>query len=203
MPATVFSARPAMPEPPWLRIVLCYIILLIAVLPGGCGNNEDFSRSGPVDTQADTLLGMTESLNPEIEILQGGQIRTRATAPRGVTSESQGENRTELFGPPVHVEVFDSLGRVETRIECDEAAYSPREFRFEFFGDVRVQTGMDADRKLRTERLVWNEETQQFTTDGFVIITTPADSITGYGFEGTQDLSSYSLRTVTGEFAVD
>lgn len=175
----------------------------ILLLLTACSEVDNYNRSALENPQADTLLGMSESIEPEIEILEGGYIRTRATAPRGIIRESQGVNKTELYGPPVHVVVYDTLGRVETRIECNEASYEASEFRFEFFGNVRVQTGREGDRRLHTERLVWNEELQEFSSNGFVVITTPTDSITGYGFSGTQDLSSYSLRTVTGEFSVE
>lgn len=204
MPATGFSAPPGMPDTSRFTKDMHIVLFLICISwLSGCSDIEDYGRSSSNNTQVDTLLGMSESIQPEIEILEGGRLRTRATAPRGIVRESQGVNKTELYGPPVHVEVYDSLGRVETRIECNEAAYNPQEFRFEFFGDVRVRTGTEATNKLRTERLIWDEEIQEFSSDGFVIITTPADSITGYGFSGTQDLSSYSLGTVTGEFSVE
>lgn len=169
----------------------------------GCSDTGSGYESEQRNVQADTLISTTVSIEPEIEILQDGYVRTRATAPRGITRESRGVNETQLFGPPVHVEVLDSLGRVETFISCNEASYKSRDLRFEFFGDVRVKSGSEGDRNLKTERLVWNEELKEFTSEGFVIITTPADSITGYGFSGTQDLSEYQLRTVTGQFSVD
>jgi LPS export ABC transporter protein LptC len=191
-------------KPSGKRTITAFLTSIYAVmLTTGCSDTGSGYESHPRNVQADTLISTTVSIEPEIEILQDGYVRTRATAPRGITRESQGVNETQLFGPPVHVEVLDSLGRVETLITCNEASYKSRDLRFEFFGDVKVKSGSEGDRNLKTERLVWNEELKEFTSGGFVIITTPADSITGYGFSGTQDLSEYQLRTVTGQFSVD
>lgn len=182
---------------------VCILGVCTILFSTSCRDTGSGYESQPRNVQADTLISTTVSIDPEIEILEDGYVRTRATAPRGLTRESQGVNETQLFGPPVHVEVLDSLGRVETHITCNEASYKSRDLRFEFFGDVRVTSGSEGERKLKTERLVWNEELKEFTSEGFVIITTPADSITGYGFSGTQDLSQYRLGTVTGQFSVD
>lgn len=182
---------------------ICLLGLGVLLGASACSERDARNQNQTRNVQADTLISTTVSIEPEIEILQDGLVRTRATAPRGITRETRGTNETQLYGPPVHVEVLDSLGRVETLIKCNEATYQSSDMRFEFFGNVRVKSGTEGDRTLRTERLTWNEDLQEFSSNGFVIITTPADSITGYGFNGTQDLSQYTLRSVTGQFSVE
>lgn len=174
------------------------MILIIGV---SCSELSDADMRSTANTMADTLLGMTESRDAVIEIMVDGKVKIRATAPRSVTRESQGLNQTDLFGPPVHIAVFDTAGAIETRIMCNQATYKTRQHQFEFFGDVVVETG--SERILRTEHLLWDEIGSRFNTSRFVTITTPQDSITGYGFSGDQDLIRYNLGTVTGQFSID
>ncbi|MCC5933071.1 MAG: LPS export ABC transporter periplasmic protein LptC [Candidatus Cyclonatronum sp.] len=164
-------------------------------------SDADQHRDRPPNPLADTLAGMTESNNPHIEIIAGNRVRVSATAPRGVTRESANLNRTDLFGPPVEITVFDSLGHVETHITANQASFLSRQYLFEFIGDVDVHTG--EQRRLRTEQLTWDEIGSRFTSNGFVIITTPEDSITGYGLVGDQDLTQYRLNRVTGQFRIN
>lgn len=206
MPATVSSERAATPDSAnvsalrksgaiWL---FCCALLILGV---ACGDLSEEDRRSTSNTMADTLLGMTESRDAVIEIFVDGRTRIRATAPRSVTREAQGLNQTDLYGPPVEIAVFDSLGGIETFITCDHATYKPRQHQFEFFGNVVVETG--SERVLRTEQLLWDEIGSRFNTSRFVTITTPQDSITGYGFSGDQDLIRYNLSTVTGQFSID
>lgn len=165
-----------------------------------CSDANHYAQRAP-NPLADTLIGMTESFNPRIELIAGDRIRVLATAPRGVTRESANLNRTDLFGPPVEITVFDSLGHPETIITAHQANFLSRQHLFEFWGDVDVHTG--EQRRLRTEQLSWDEVGSRFSTNGFVIITTPDDSITGYGLVGNQDLSQYRLNRVTGQFRIN
>ncbi len=164
-------------------------------------SDPDQHLQRPPNPQADTLIGMTESVNPRIEIITGERIRVVATAPRSVTRESANLNRTDLFGPPVEIVVFDTLGQMETQIFAEQASFMSRDHLFEFTGDVDVHTG--ENRRLRTEELTWDEIGARFSSNGFVIITTPEDSITGFGLVGNQDLSQYRLNRVTGQFRLD
>ncbi|MCH8569455.1 MAG: LPS export ABC transporter periplasmic protein LptC [Balneolales bacterium] len=178
----------------------CVILMGCLLILAGCGDIS-FDEDRSLNTQADTLLGMTESFGSDIEILVDGKRRVLARAPRTVLREGSNVNRTDLFGPPVEITVFDSTGAVETFIISDRATYLSRQLQFEFNGNVVVETGKN--RTLRTEQLLWDEISTRFSTTGFVTIISPADSITGYGFNGTQDLSSYTLRTVSGRITLD
>lgn len=198
--------RVATPEPafssPFLKSGAIWLFsCALLILGAACGDLSEEDRRSTSNTMADTLLGMTESSDAIIEILVDGRIRIRATAPRSVTRESQGLNQTDLYGPPVEIAVLDSLGGVETLITCNQATYKARQHQFEFFGNVVVEAG--SDRVLRTEQLLWDEVGSRFNTNRFVTITTPQDSITGYGFSGDQDLIRYNLSTVTGQFSID
>ncbi len=50
---------------------------------------------------------------------------------------------------------------------------------------------------LRTQELMWNNNTRKIITDKFVTITTPKEKIQGYGFESDQSLRNYTIYNIT------
>lgn len=111
-------------------------------------------------------------------------------------------NRKEThIDGPVYVQLYDSVGALETEAWSKRAVYLESESEFELFDSVRVHTV--TDRQLYSDYLKWSERTNRITSPEFVIITTPSDSIAGHGFDGLTDLSSYTIDEITGRFIVD
>ncbi len=54
--------------------------------------------------------------------------------------------------------------------------------------------------ELRTQKLLWNNKTQTVSSDVFVSIKTPNETIEGIGFESDQNLKNYKIYKVTGTF---
>jgi LPS export ABC transporter protein LptC len=50
---------------------------------------------------------------------------------------------------------------------------------------------------LRTNELMWRNKDQKITSDKFVKITSPKETIEGYGFESDQHLDNYVIFNVT------
>jgi lipopolysaccharide export system protein LptC len=55
--------------------------------------------------------------------------------------------------------------------------------------------------ELRTQKLFWNNKTQKVSSDEFVRIKTPAETIEGVGFESDQNLKNYKIFKVSGTFS--
>ncbi len=55
--------------------------------------------------------------------------------------------------------------------------------------------------ELRTEKLYWNNKTQRVSSDDFVSIKTPSETIEGVGFESDQNLKNYKIFKVSGTFS--
>lgn len=53
--------------------------------------------------------------------------------------------------------------------------------------------------KLETEELIWEELKEKVYTNRFVTITKPDEVIYGYGFEASQDFSSWTINAIEGE----
>ncbi len=55
--------------------------------------------------------------------------------------------------------------------------------------------------ELKTEKLLWTNKTQRVSSDEFVKINTPTESIEGVGFESDQNLKNYKIFKVSGTFS--
>ncbi|MDG5766550.1 LPS export ABC transporter periplasmic protein LptC [Balneolales bacterium ANBcel1] len=186
---------------PAVRIPLVLLsVLTLAMLPGACTDLSDYDRDRVSDAVSDSLVSVTESWNISMDLIEDGLRTVRVTAPYAATFSRDGETETELEGE-VHVAVFDTAGTVTTTVHSKAARYIGSRSEFHFLSDVIVNT--DDDRTLYTDYLEWSQRNRSIHTPEFVIIVTPSDSITGYGLEGTDDLASYVLTEVTGEFDLE
>lgn len=184
------------------RLILFVALGVFFALSGiACSELSDFDQRSINRELADSLLGVTNSTQIQVDIIVDGYVRVRAESPVARTVETEFASYTRFKGPPVFVTVFDSLGTIETTVRSHELVYRSYASVFEFEGDVFVQTNQN--RTLRSEQLEWNEARATISSPGFVIITSPTDSITGYGFVGDEDLIRYTLSQVTGEFSID
>ena len=55
--------------------------------------------------------------------------------------------------------------------------------------------------ELMTQKLFWNNKTQRVSSDEFVSIKTPNETIEGIGFESDQNLKNYKIFKVSGTFS--
>ncbi|MDX1638762.1 MAG: LPS export ABC transporter periplasmic protein LptC [Balneolaceae bacterium] len=175
-------------------------VLVLGVALSSCGELSESQTKRVSEALNDTLLSSTESWDIDMELMEEGQKKVRIQGTYAATYSMEAMNETRITGP-VYVQVYDSTGSVETRVTSNRAVYLSRERVFKLFGDVHVRT--NTDRRLRSEFLRWNSDSNRVSTPQFVIITTPSDSIAGNGFEGTTDLSEYTIREVTGQFTIN
>ncbi len=182
-------------------------IRLFVLLAGGllvtltaCTDLSDLETDITDAELADSLLSVTESTNINMDLIEDGHRVVTIQSPFAATFHHEERARTEMDGP-VLVVVRDTLGNTKTEVNSQEATYWSKDSEFHFREEVRVIT--DRGRQLNTDSLNWYQEERRIHTDEFVIITTETDSITGYGLSGDDDLSNYTIRTVTGEFQLD
>jgi LPS export ABC transporter protein LptC len=97
--------------------------------------------------------------------------------------------------------IMDDEGNKSSTVTADEIRYVEQSRHFDALGAVVVVT--ETDRRLETEQLSWDEESDMIYAPGFVRIFTPDENIQGYELESTKNLSSYSLARVTGQVYVD
>lgn len=133
-------------------------------------------------------------------LMKDGRARIKIDGSYAISYQMPNRKETHIDGP-VYVQLYDSVGALETEAWSKRAVYLESESEFELFDSVRVHTV--TDRQLYSDYLKWSERTNRITSPEFVIITTPSDSIAGHGFDGLTDLSSYTIDEITGRFIVD
>lgn len=200
MPATASSE----PHKGTGRVTLlwaCCVVLISLLAISGCSDDLSPSESKEVNKALrDSLLSVTETWDPDLTLLEKGQKLIHLQGSYAASYDTDQLQETRIKGP-VHLQVFDSLGHVTTRVSSNRAVYKRENIVFEFFGNVMVNTR--DNRHLESEYLKWDRENQSISSDQFVIITTPTDSIAGKGFEGTPDLSEYTIRQVSGQVQIE
>lgn len=165
-----------------------------------CTDLSEYDRERVHDAMADSLLSVTESRNIRMELIEDGQRIVTVRSPFAATYTRDGHSETDLRDS-VFVVVFDTTGTVETEVTSRKARYLGHQSEFHFSEEVTVTTR--DGRNLYTEYLEWSQSDRTIHTPDFVIIVTRSDSITGYGLTGTDDLVSYRLTEVTGDFELE
>jgi len=174
--------------------------IVVAIMASSCSELSQKESEKISKALKDSLTSTTETWDVDMEIIEEGQRKVRVLGSYAATFNTSEIKETRIKGP-VHIDVFDSVGTIKTQVDCNRAIYRAEEFEFELFGDVRVNTR--DNRRLESEYLKWKQGSNKITTPKFVIITTPTDSIAGTGFEGTTDLSTYTIKNPKGRVIVD
>ena len=176
------------------------LLPLLVILPLSCTDLSRYDEEQIRTTLNDSLITTTESWDVEMVLMQDGTTRMYIEGSYAINYQSNDRKESRISGP-VYVQIFDSLGSVETEAWSKRAIYHEEEAEFELFDSVRVQT-VD-DRFLFSDHLKWSQNTDRITSPYFVTIITPTDSISGRGFDGLTDLSSYTITGPRGRLIID
>lgn len=175
------------------------LILILLILGSACTDLSEYDKKRIDKALTDTLTSKTESWNVHMNLIQGGNNLVLLTSPYAETFKKKDGTKT-LFSGPVHIAIKDSSGAVKTTVKCNKAVYYSQSSEFDFSGNVLVKT--NKNKKLRSEFLKWLQRSNDISTPNYVTITTPTDSIAGYGLKGKQDLSTYTIKKVTGQVSI-
>jgi len=176
------------------------LFFITLFLFSACGELSDFDARQVESSLNDSLVTTTESWDVEMVLMKDGKTRILIDGTYAINYQMASKKETHIEGP-VYVQLFDSTGAVETEAWSKRAIYLDSKSEFELYDSVRVHTS--TDRQLYSDYLKWSERTDRITSPDFVTIITPADSISGRGFDGLTDLSSYTIDEPRGRFLVD
>lgn len=174
--------------------------LLITLSLSSCGDLSETQTQQVDEALQDSITSTTETWDVDMEIIEDGEKKVRLQGSYAATYATSDLNETRIKGP-VTIHVFDTTGAIKNRVFSDRAVYKAEEAMIELFGNVRVNT-VD-NRHLESEYLEWQQDKNRISTPEFVIITTPTDSIAGTGFEGSTDLTEYTIKEPKGRVIVD
>ncbi|MCG2588993.1 LPS export ABC transporter periplasmic protein LptC [Rhodohalobacter sulfatireducens] len=179
------------------KLVLTFSIALISI---SCTELSEYDSQQVQAALNDSLITTTESWDVEISLMRKGRIRMIIDGSHSVQYQSEENKRTTIDGP-VYVQLFDTTGNLETEAWSKEAIYYDDVREFELLDSVRVQT-VD-DRQLYTDYLKYIQDSDRISSPQFVTIITPTDSISGRGFSGLTDLTSYTITEPRGRLIVE
>jgi LPS export ABC transporter protein LptC len=177
-----------------------FLITITLFFAISCTDLSDYDEGQIQSTMNDSLITTTESWDVHMTLMQEGRARMSIEGSYAINYQSKDKKHTNIDGP-VYVQIYDSLGSVETEAWSKRAIYLENDGEFELYENVHVQT-VD-DRNLYSEYLKWSQHTDLITSPNFVTIITPSDSISGRGFEGVTDLSTYTISEPRGRLTVD
>ncbi len=176
------------------------LLLSIAFISFSCTELSEYDTQQVQAALNDSLITTSESWDVEISLMRKGRTRMIIEGTHSVQYQTEENKRTTIDGP-VYVQLFDTTGALETEAWSKEAIYYDIEREFELLDSVRVQT-VD-DRQLFTEYLKYIQDSDRISSPQFVTIITPTDSISGRGFSGLTDLTSYTITEPRGRLIVE
>jgi LPS export ABC transporter protein LptC len=181
-------------------IKLSLFFFIVLGLLSSCGSLTEQDHQAVYEALADSLERDSETWGVRMDIMEDGLRQISIKSPYATTLEKQTGSETTLYGP-VFIEVVDSTGLVETTVTANKALYIARTGEFTFTKDVVVKTS--GSKTLKTEELVWFQHYREIETPAFVVITTPQDSIAGFGLIGDDRLETYTILQVTGSITIE
>jgi len=177
-----------------------FALLVFVFLVYSCGELSDYDSGQVLSAMNDSLLTTTESWDVSMTLLEKGHRRVMLDGSYAINYQDKERNETRIQGP-VYVQIYDSTGTMESEAWSKRAIYHAENREFELFDSVRVETVRN--RQLYSDYLKWTEQSDRITSDRYVTIITPTDSIAGTGFTGKTDLSTYVVTDPRGQVIVD
>lgn len=173
------------------RSIVPLAIVLLTLL-AGCGRDD---RSSNTRAAADSIAQPdSEFSGAKIYVYDGSHVTAEILADKIV--EFGSKDSTMAYG--LDINSYDTLGNINSHVVGDSGIIRKNNGYFTIFGNVVVDT--QDSMTLETDYLNWNSSDDRIYTDAFVRITTPQETVRGWGMEADQRLKRYKiLHQVSGE----
>ncbi|WP_340104802.1 LPS export ABC transporter periplasmic protein LptC [Rhodohalobacter sp. 8-1] len=175
-------------------------MFIAVLLLSSCSELSEYDAQQVQSYLNDSLTTTTESWDVEMMLMNNGRSRVLIEGSYAISYQMPERKETHIDGP-VYVQLFDSTGAIETEAWSKRAIYYDSRSEFELFDSVRVHT--QSDNRLYSDFLKWSDATDQITSDHFVIIITPKDSLSGRGFSGPTNLATFTIEEPRGRLLVE
>jgi LPS export ABC transporter protein LptC len=171
-------------------VKLLFSVLISAALWAGCGERV---RPSVTPVQQASIPDQ-ESWKSRVTFSDSARIRAVLWAGHIAVFQEQ---RYTLLGDSIHVDFYNSLGVHTSILTARRGKVNDETRDLEAYDDVVVIS--DSGTTLKTDRLFWNNATQEVRTDSYVDITSPTERIRGHGMVSDQGLRNYRIFRVTGQ----
>lgn len=172
------------------KTALLFGLITLALILNSC---DDKFKPSQTDLDAENAPNQ-ESWNSTVTFSDSGKTRAILTA--GHISVYKNKEYT-LIDSGAMVDFYKD-GEVVSNLKGMSGKVNDRTKDIEIYDSVVVINKEGSE--LRTQKLIWNQNTQKVSSDVFVSIKTPNETIEGIGFESDQSLKNYKIYKVSGTF---
>jgi LPS export ABC transporter protein LptC len=174
-------------------IKACSIVFVCAFLLPSCTQQ----RVDVKPASEDPYLDAPQHISYNIDVLFIDSANTKANLDAGVARMYEDRKETTL-GAGMRIVFYDSKsGSQAATLTADSAIIDDRSRNMTAIGNVVVISDSN-NRRLETQRLVWDHATEEIRTNENVVITTPTEIIEGQGLVSDQYLTAYRIFNVRG-----
>ena len=170
-------------------------IWIVALLLCCCACENDMQKVASLGRRAQLP---EEGHGIDAYMSQGGKMKARLLAPYMLRYEqAQRDTPRIIFPQSLHVDFYDSLLNVESRLDALYGVYYETLNKVYLRDHVKIVNLAKKD-TIYCEDLYWDQNTGQFYTHRAVQIHEPTQTIYGQGMEATQDFANVTIDTVKG-----
>lgn len=176
------------------KLIFSSLICLSAFAILAC-NNKSGAKPKVLDSIDYSLSPDQISNNFDVTFVDSSWVKARLRAGRARIYQSRYET---LIDKGLKLDLYDKNSLyVSTWLTADSARIDDRTRDMLARGHITVYSD-SSKTKLETELLQWDQKGQKFFSSEFVRITSPMETIEGYGFESDQYLLNYKIFKVSG-----
>lgn len=172
------------------RLVALYVFILLVA--AACGTKEIDKVKVAVSVKE---LPLEVGSNITINYTDSGFLKAKIFAPLLERYASENRMETEMR-QGITAYFYESNGRVTSYIKSKYAIRNERERTLIARKDVIVINNKGDT--LRTEELIWDENTDRIYSEKFVKISSPDRIILGSGLESNTAFSKFRVLNITG-----
>lgn len=110
-------------------------------------------------------------------------------------------NGDREFPEGIYIEFYDEDGKLTSTLKANHAFFFKGENKWRGRGKVEV-INIEKKEQLNTEELFWKPDTKKIFTEKFVTIRLENEILYGTGLTAAEDLSTYKISNLEGEFDV-
>lgn len=187
------SERPCLRRRRRISSSCALVFALAAAVWIGCGKKTETPVSSGARVR-DAEIPSQEGWKSSIILTRAG--KRQAVIRYGHMAEYE-SSQTAVFDQGVQVDFYDVQGKHSSRLTSERGRYD--ENSEDIAAEGRVVVVSDTGVTLKTERLNWSHRTEKIVTEDLVTITTrEGDTLHGFGFESTADLSRWVIKQPRG-----
>ncbi len=140
---------------------------------------------------------LSEGQNVDVQYTENDRIKVKMKA----KTTQEFKNGDREFPDGLYLEFYNDKGILTSTLKANNAFYFKEQNLWRGRGKVEV-VNLEKKQQLNTEELFWKQSDKKIYTEKFVTIKLENEVVYGTGLDAAQDLSTYVIKKVEGEFEV-